>query len=108
MRLIDRYILRELLIWLGFVLVFGLISIIAFDLIGSLNRFQEHKLLFADVLELYEVKIPGLLVLILPVILLIALLIVLANHTRHNELTAIRAAGISLWRICAPYFVVGM
>src|SRR6185369_13055298 len=26
---------------------------------------------------------------------------------RHHEITAMRAAGGSLWRICLPYFVVG-
>ena len=46
-------------------------------------------------------------VLILPIVLLLALLYALTNHARHNEITAIRAAGISLWRICLPYLGVG-
>ena len=45
--------------------------------------------------------------LVLPITLLLAMLYALTNHTRCNELTAMRAAGISLWRICAPYFVAG-
>ncbi len=45
---------------------------------------------------------------ILPVALLLALLYTLTNHARHNEITAMRAAGVSLWRICAPYFGVGL
>jgi lipopolysaccharide export system permease protein len=47
------------------------------------------------------------LVLVLPIALLLALLYTLTNHARHNEITAMRAAGISLWRICLPYFAVG-
>jgi lipopolysaccharide export system permease protein len=46
-------------------------------------------------------------VLVLPIALLLALLYTLANHARHNEITAIRAAGVSLWRLCLPYFGVG-
>jgi lipopolysaccharide export system permease protein len=45
---------------------------------------------------------------VLPVSLLLALLMALTQHTRNNELTAMRAAGISLWRICVPYFIVGL
>src|ERR1700733_1680469 len=107
MRLLDRYLLRELLIPLSYCLGGLLIFYIAFDLISSLNSYQEHKLLFADIVELYVVKIPEILVFILPIVLLLALLYALTNHARHQEITAIRAAGISLWRICVPYLAVG-
>jgi lipopolysaccharide export system permease protein len=39
--------------------------------------------------------------------LLLALLYALTNHARHNEITAMRAAGVSLARICVPYIAVG-
>src|SRR5204862_208991 len=29
------------------------------------------------------------------------------NHARHHEITAIRAAGISLGRLCLPYLAIG-
>ena len=44
----------------------------------------------------------------LPIALLLALLYALTNHARHNEITAMRAAGVSLWRLCVPYFVIGL
>jgi len=31
----------------------------------------------------------------------------LSNHARHHEITAMRAAGISLWRLASPYFMLG-
>ncbi|HKI69864.1 MAG TPA: LptF/LptG family permease, partial [Verrucomicrobiae bacterium] len=37
-----------------------------------------------------------------------AMLYTLTYHARHNEITAIRAAGVSLWRLCMPYFAVGL
>ncbi|MDB6021536.1 MAG: lipopolysaccharide transporter permease LptF, partial [Pedosphaera sp.] len=67
----------------------------------------EHQLLAVDVAELYLVKIPGILVHILPITLLVALLYTLTNLARHQEITAMRAAGVSLWRLCMPYFAVG-
>jgi lipopolysaccharide export system permease protein len=50
---------------------------------------------------------PDFLMVILPIALLLALLYTLTNHARHHEITAMRAAGISLWRLCLPYLVVG-
>jgi lipopolysaccharide export system permease protein len=47
-------------------------------------------------------------VLILPITLLLAALYALTSHARHNEITAMRAAGISLWRLCLPYLGVGL
>lgn len=107
MRLLDRYLFRELFTPLLFCLGGFLIFWISFDLFQELNVMQEQKLHLLDVLEYVVAMTPAVLVNLLPVILLLALLHALTQHARHNEITAMRAAGISLWRICAPYFVVG-
>jgi lipopolysaccharide export system permease protein len=108
MRLLDRYLLRELLLPLGYCLGGFLIFWISFDLLNEFNRFQRSNLGFADVIEFYFVTTPELLLVVMPVALLLALLYSLTTHARHNELTAMRAAGISLWRFSAPYFAVGL
>jgi len=107
-RLLDRYLLRELLIPLCYGLGGFLIFWVAGDLFNQLSLFQKHQLLARDVAEYYLVKTPEFLVLVMPIALLLALLYALANHARHNELTAIRTAGVSLWRVCVPYFLVGL
>ena len=107
MRLLDRYLLRELLIPLGYCLSGFVLLIIFFDLFAQLNHFQSIKLRAGDIAEYYLVSLPSTLALVLPMALLLALLYTLTNHARHHELTAIRAAGISLWRLCVPYFAVG-
>jgi lipopolysaccharide export system permease protein len=107
MRLLDRYLLRELLIPLAYILGGLLIVWDAFSLFNELSKYQDHRLVFTDVLELYLVRLPATFVLIMPIVLLLALLYTLTNHARHNELTAIRAAGVGLWRICLPYLGVG-
>ncbi|HWH70770.1 MAG TPA: LptF/LptG family permease, partial [Candidatus Sulfotelmatobacter sp.] len=108
MRLLDRYLLRELLVPLGFCLSGFLIFWITSDLITGLGQLQEHKLLARDIAELYLVKMPEFIVLVLPIALLLALLYALTNHARYHEITAIRAAGISMWRLCLPYLSVGL
>jgi len=107
-RLLDRYLFRELLTPLAYCLGGFLIFYLSFYLFTGLPDLQEHKLHLADVLEYCAAQTPGLLVLVLPVALLLALLYTLTQHARHNEITAMRAAGLSLWRICLPYFAVGL
>jgi lipopolysaccharide export system permease protein len=108
MRLLDRYLLRELLIPLCYCLGGFLIFWIAGDLFNQLGAFKAHRMLAGDVAAYYLVKAPEFLVLVTPIALLLGLLYALSNHARHNELTAIRTAGLSLWRTCVPYFVVGL
>src|SRR5437667_6728166 len=109
MRLLDRYLLRELLTPFAYCLAGILIFWISFDLYSELNEFQKNRLNGLDVVEYYLVQLPQMLVFpLLPAVLLLALLYSLTNHARFNELTAMRAAGISLWRLSLPYIAVGL
>ncbi len=108
MRLLDRYLLRELLVPLAYCLGGFLVFYVSFDLIFQINRFLDAHLLFWDIVEYYVVTLPDLLVeQVLPVSLLLALLYATTQHNRYHELTAMRAAGVSLWRLAVPYFAVG-
>jgi lipopolysaccharide export system permease protein len=108
MRLLDRYLLRELCVPLTYCLAGFLIFWISFDLFDNLEDFQNAQLPFSEIGRYYLVKTPELLVTVLPVALLLALLFALTNHGRHNEMIAMRAAGISLARISVPYVTVGL
>ncbi len=107
MRLLDRYLLRELLIPLAYCFSGFLIFWVAFDLSSELDYFQLLKLSAGDIAVYYLIRLPDLLYTVLPISLLLALLYSLGNHARHNEIVAARAAGVSLWRLAAPYLAVG-
>lgn len=108
MRLLDRYLLRELLMPLGFCLCGFLIFWVSSDLFVELGSFQKRGLSVGDIMEYYLVVAPDFLVIVLPIALLLSLLYALTNHARHNEITAIRAAGVSVWRLSLPYLGVGL
>lgn len=108
MRLLDRYLLRELLLPFGYCLGGFLIFWVSSDAFNAIGSFQEHKLTAGEIMEYYVVKSPGFLSIVIPVAFLLALLYALTQHARHNEITAMRAAGLSLWRLAASYFAVGV
>ena len=108
MRILDKYILKELLIPLFFCIAGGLAFYVTFDLFSCMDDLQRGGGGFKVILWYNIARIPELLVLILPPALLLALLYAISNHSRNNEIVAMRAAGVSIWRICAPYISVGI
>jgi lipopolysaccharide export system permease protein len=107
-RLLDRYLLRELLVPLAYCLCGFMMLWVSMDLFDKLGDFQKQRLRGLDVAEYYALKLPEMAVEVVPITLLLALLYALTNHARHQELTAMRAAGVSLWRLALPYFAVGL
>src|SRR5215204_235574 len=99
MRLLDRYLLREFIVPFLYCLGWFFVFWLTVDLLAQLDLFQRHKLSGGDVLKYYLFRTPDLLGVVVPVALLLGLLYSLANHARYNELTAMRAAGLSLWRL---------
>ncbi len=108
MRLHDRYFLRELITPLVVCLAAFLVFWLSMFFSQELEPIRDAKLHFGDIVEFALAKMPEILVLVLPFILLFGMLRALTQHARYNEITALRAAGVSLWRICLPYFIVGL
>jgi LPS export ABC transporter permease LptG len=108
MRLHDRYLFRELFTPLALCLGGFLIVAISVFFSREVETIHEKKLNLAEVAAYCGVSLLGVFVMILPLLLLLALLYALTQHSRHNEINALRAAGVSLWRLCLPYFAVGL
>lgn len=107
MRLLDRYLLRELLLPFAYCLGGFFIFWMSSDLFNRIGEFKEARMTLGDIALYYVVKSPEFLGVVLPVALLLALLYALTHHARHNEITAMRAAGVSMWRLALPYLAVG-
>jgi len=60
------------------------------------------------VIRFYVLLLPSLLIYVVPISLLLATLYCLSNLTKNNELTAMRASGVSLYRLMLPFMVVGL
>jgi len=108
MRLLDRYLLGELLVPLVYCLAGFQIFWVAFDLFSNLQHYQDLNLEWKKVLEITLLRIPSFINTVLPIAFLLALLYTLTNLVRYNELVAMRAAGVSMRRVCVPFFVVAL
>lgn len=108
MRILDRYLIREFITPFSYCVAGFFVFWSTFDIFAQLEDFQKAELKWIDVAEYYLFKSPQLLGVIIPMALLLALLYALTNHARHEEITAMKSAGINDWRIYAPYLATGV
>jgi lipopolysaccharide export system permease protein len=112
-RIISRYILRQYLVPLTYILsAFCLMYVIA-DLFERFPDFVQAKVPLLRVLQYYGYYLFAVngfvpfIVVILPIVLLLGALYTLTMFARHNELTAMLASGVSIRRMMTPFLFVG-
>jgi len=103
--LIDRYLIKEYGIFLAIGLLVGAVLYVVVDLLQTLDRFLRVKPPFLLILLHFAYNMPSELYKGLPLIVLIATVFLFLSLTRQRELDAMKAAGISLYRISLPILV---
>ncbi len=72
------------------------------ELVENLDYFIEHKASFIHTVEYFVLKLPMIIFQTSPVTILLSTLLTLGVLSRNNELTAMKAGGISLYNITNP------
>ena len=105
---IDRYLLREYLLLLGLGLLIGSVLTVIVDLLQSLDRFLRGKPPWAYIAQHFLYLLPRELYKGLPLIVLVSTIFLFLSLTRARELDALKAAGVSLYRACAPVLAMAL
>ena len=106
MQILDRYLIRQFLFSLLFSLIAFWVIFLVVDLVEHLDTFIDRHATFFMVVKYYFYYTPYIIVLSLPVAMLLSCLFSLGQLAKHNELLAMKSAGISLYRILLPLFVL--
>jgi len=106
MRILDRYLIRQFCFVLFFSLIAFWVIFLIVDLVEHLDKFIDKHTPLLVVTKYYFYYTPYILVLSLPVAMLLSCLFSLGQLAKHNELTAMKSAGISLYRILLPLFAL--
>lgn len=102
---LDRYVLAEWTkIFLGTALGFPLI-ITVFDLTDNLDKYLNRRLAVPDIALSYVYWLPESMLLVLPAAVLFATVFSIGGFTRHSEITAAKASGVSFHRFTLPIVV---
>lgn len=108
MRVIDRYLARQFVYPFGYCLALFVVLFIVVDAFNNLDEFLKTGFSPKLVLSYYFYFLPSVFVQIAPVSMLVAVLHNLGQLNRHNEITAIKASGVSALQILSPYFFIGL
>ncbi|MBI4004031.1 MAG: LptF/LptG family permease [Candidatus Omnitrophica bacterium] len=107
MRILDRYVARQLLpVGLWCLIVFLLLTCVI-DLFGRLDEILRYRIAAKTVLEYYVNFLPTVFVRACPLALLLGSAFVAMRLARHQELLAMNASGTSLLRASVPFLFVG-
>ncbi|MBN2057481.1 MAG: LptF/LptG family permease [Candidatus Saganbacteria bacterium] len=108
-KIIDRYILRELiepfLFGLGAFTAILSASMILFELVRAVVL-KGMPLIVA--LQVFIYRLPGIVVYIFPMATLLACLLAFSRLSSESEVIAFRASGISLYRLIIPVIFMGL
>jgi LPS export ABC transporter permease LptF/LPS export ABC transporter permease LptG len=106
--LIDVYLLQQFFYYFvvllaAFVLIFDAFTL--FDLLGDIARNHVSTM---TVLAYFRYLIPSMVYQLAPLATLVATLVSLAVLAKNNEVIALKASGISLYRLVLPLLLAGM
>jgi lipopolysaccharide export system permease protein len=105
--IISKYLLRQHLV----PFVFALSALTSIMLLNQIaRRFPElvgKGLHWTVILEVFVLSVPFLLAMTLPMAVLVSVLYTMSRLTADNELTALRASGVSLWTVTRTLLLGG-
>ncbi len=106
--LLDRYIIRELFSPFLSTLTALCFIIFAKEMLRLIDLLVSKGIGVWSLLKIVAYLMPSFLVLTLPIACLIASISTFSRLSFDNELIAMRAAGLSLWRLSVPVFLFSL
>jgi len=106
--IVDRYLVREYVTFMAIGLGVAATLFVVIDLLQTLDRYLRMKPPLIYIFEHFAYRLPAALHEGLPVVMLVATIFLFLTLTRYHELTALKAAGVSLYRVSAPILGLGL
>jgi LPS export ABC transporter permease LptF/LPS export ABC transporter permease LptG len=103
--LLDDYVLRDFFLYLGMILSTFLVLVLVFTLFELLGDILRNQVRASVVAEYLLNVTPYLLYNVAPLVMLLTVLVTFGLMQRSNEITAIKATGVSIYRIVTPVIV---
>jgi len=107
MKTLDKYLLKKFLNFLLFSLLACWVIWLVVDVIEHIDLFIDREVGILTLAKYYFFYTPFIVFFLLPVAVLLSTLFSLGLLAKNNELTAMKATGISLYRILAPLLFLG-
>ena len=108
MRIIVDYMLKEFLRYFFLLLSIFTFIYLLIDFLDHIDNFIDYRSQWMEMAEYYLYKTPFIVFQMSSISVLLAVIITFAVMHRHNEITALKACGVSVFRISVPFILLGL
>jgi lipopolysaccharide export system permease protein len=108
MSLLSRYVCRVFAQYFGLGLSICAALFFLIELFDRIDNFIDHRAHWGDVIYYLLLRLPDILYLMVPVACLLASVMTFSMLNKHNEIVAMRAAGVAPLRLAMPLFGLGV
>ena len=102
MKILDRYILKEFLKFIGITVISLVVLFLIVDFFEKIRMFLSNQATATQMASYFIFSIPMIISYMLPPAVLLATLLTYSSLSKFSEITAMKANGISLYRISIP------
>ena len=107
-QVVDRYVLQSFLFWFALLLIGFVLMTHVYTFFDLLSDIVKNQIAMTRVFTYLFFLTPQLIFDSAPMSVLVAVLITFGILTKHNEITAIKASGISLYRLAIPVLAAAL
>ena len=108
MSILDRYCAKEFLRFLAIIVISFVCLYLIIDFFEKIRMFLSNQANMYQMVSFFFCSIPMIIWQILPASILMAALIAFGSLSRHSEIIAMKACGVSLYRTAAPIIVIAV
>ena len=101
-QVVDRYVLKSFLFWFALLLIGFVMMTHVYTFFDLLSDIVKNNVAMTRVFTYLFFLTPQLIFDSAPMSVLVAVLITFGILTKHNEITAMKASGVSLYRLAVP------
>ncbi len=103
MKILDKYLIKQFIQTFLFGLLAFTLLFVVIDMMENLDDFIDQNVNIKIIFHYYFVFIPEIIRLMIPVAVLLSALFTVGKLSTQNELAAIKASGVSLYRLMIPF-----
>ncbi len=107
-QVVDRYVLQSFLFWFALLLIGFVLMTHVYEFFDLLSDIVKNNIAMARVFAYLFFRTPQIIFDSAPMSVLVAVLITFGILTKHNEITAMKASGISLYRLAVPVLAAAL
>jgi len=108
MNILDRYVLKEFVKLFCLIVVSLICLYLIVDFFERIRMFLSNHASLGQILSYFSFTVPTILAQMIPVGILLAALLTFGMLSKHSEITAMKANGVSLYRIALPVIICSL